>query len=133
MERDSGRRTRIPMHLVHRRFIFLTAAHVLPCKRRSRCGARTTPDEPNGTWPLLLVLLHSRFYLTWFSDLLPTAPSTLPLTHTYPSSNWITSFYRCFLLSLPDLVCFSGASVFAPPWHMFDKTTYKIVDLKPSR
>ncbi|XP_043591653.1 uncharacterized protein LOC122571663 isoform X1 [Bombus pyrosoma] len=39
------------MHLVHHRFISLTAAHVLPCKRRSRCGARTTPDEPNvDTW-----------------------------------------------------------------------------------
>lgn len=88
-----------------------TRPRVLPYKITSRCGARTTPDEDNGIWPLLSAFLCHHFYLTWFSDPLPTAPSVLPLANIYrlyiPSSNWIISFYRWIVISL-NPVCFFG-------------------------
>lgn len=108
--RDDG--AWIPMHLAYSTSgLSFYSPTVLPYKITSRCGARTTPDEDNGIWPLLSAFLCHHFYLTWFSDPLPTAPSVLPLANIYrlyiPSSNWIISFYRWIVISL-NPVCFFG-------------------------
>lgn len=84
---------------------------VLPYKITSKCGARTTPDEDNGIWPLLSAFLCHYFYLTWFSDPLPTAPSVLSLTNIYRlyilSPNWIMFSYQWIAIFL-NPICFFG-------------------------